>query len=1133
MPTRNGPYQNRARIEWSWTVGSINRATSSVTVTVKAYLRMASGASIAGNWPVSWSGSWGNSSNTQGISLSGGQRQQIRRSSFTVSLTDSSQTRNVAIRVNHFHGSTQNTLTISIGARYARTPTNLLVSRQSDSRINLSWSNTGTYARVGVQMQADTGSGFSLGGSASASGNATSYASTGRIPNRRYRYRVRGHTSGGASPWTSWSTIVYTTPATPSAPRVARSGNSIRVSLGSSTSLFGTHFDVQDAATGSIVGSNIPRGSFPWTHTNPNPEVRHRYRIRARRSQYSTGGTILTSSYSAYSPWVELQSPPNAPTNLAPNGIAVAAGEDAVLSWSHNPVDSSDQSAFELRWRIGSLGTWTTVTGSTASQYTTMFDEPGGYQWQVRTRGVHPDWSPWSATATLTAIDVPSVAITQPSGETWGLPTMTVEWEYAQLEDLPQSAWRVHLIHVDPDGEAVLEERNGSGPASSVALATRLERDGDYIVRVWGQASGIWSEPDEVSFRVVFIPPSPPVVEGVWDEETGSVGLTVMDGRGPEIDDIVNVFPNPRFRTEGDGLNISRVNGHQNPGARYGTTTDVPGFSPQGSALLYPRARVEVEWSDSGYAAEFWSVGSIDSLQTRITYGPMLEQFADVLGLSSMVGETVTIEWQWVRPTVGTTRSVQPPMHRQGLTTIPYESRGRSSVIAEPTAGNVYTEWITFVVTPLESGFDTRNVSVVANGTSPDHRIQVSNVKMYLGEYDQTIEWFDGDSEATGDDPIYWYGEPGESVSVEATPSPKHFEALAPARSIMSDDGAVVEAVVGGLSLVDLDLDLDISPGDAHTVLVGARLLDTPGEDEFMAIVPQIGDDGYDNISTVTSTEWTQFRWNVIADEFGTDNARFMVSAPTEGLNRIEFRHLAIVAEADYEGPFFDGSTGAVEIDGSSMVSQWDGDADDSTSYLTMGEATVRVEIDRSIDDGETWERVFDGDYDDELHVSDFESLSNGTTLYRATGYSLNGEPADAIVEVVSDSTALWLGGGEGFDATARLPLDPDVNVSRSRQRQLEQYEGRALGVAYSSANLQREVTFTGTVPDADIGIPSATRTELDDVSLNPWPVHLYRDPAGNRVYGICGPLDMARIGTDADGNTFWSYSGSLEETEK
>lgn len=1092
-----------------------------MTVNVTAYLRMQSGASIAGNWPVSWSGSWGNSSNTQGISLSGGQRQQIRSSSFTVSLTDSTQTRNVAISVNHFHGTTSNTLSISIGARYARTPTNLLVNRVSDSRIDLSWGRVGTYTSVNVQVQADSGSGFSTIGTYTASGNANSYASTGRIANRRYRFRVRGRTSGGASPWTSWSTIVYTTPATPSAPSAARSGNNIRVSLGGTTSLFGTHFDVQDDATGTIVGSAIPRGSFPWTHSNPNQTVRHRYRIRARRAQYSTGGTVLTSGYSSWSSWVELQSPPSAPTGLSPNGGSVELDAAVTLRWSHNPVDSSDQSQYELRHRLGSTGSWTTLTGTTASTRSVTFEEPGLHQWQVRTRGAHPDWSPWSATANLTAVTAPSVGLVTPDGESWMLPTMQVEWEFTQDDGLPQQGWRVELFNTDTDdAESLVESREGSTSASSVTLNTRLVRDGHYRVQVSVQSNGVWSEPVDQAFQVTFIPPSPPVIGGEWDEETGSVGLTVVDGRGPEIDDIVNVFPNPRFRTS-DGLTPDRVNGHPNPGASYGTS----GFTTSGALHVLDTA--EVDWSNSGWAATFNPASAFGSI-AHIVYGSTLDELADVLGLATVVGETFTIVFQW--RVLGDAPAMLAPTHT-GTGAGGYVDRSRGSGIT-PVLGQVYTDWITFTVAPLESGYETRRASLQIQGmAAPAATVQVSNVAMYQGGYDPSFEWFDGDSlPAQPGNEVSWSGPAGESVSVEGVPVPKHFAPFTGwgSRTVISDNGAILE-VGNGWTFGSAGLDPDMfEEGEAYTIITEARLLS--GEAQLVA---SVRGSNLPPSPTPLTPEWQEVRFAGVAGSSGDATASGLAVTMASSETRVEFHHLAIIPTENYPGPYFDGDTETAVIEGSSLTGVWDGEPDDSPSRLTMSEATVSVDIHRSIDDGETWEHVFGGDYDDELHVSDFESLSNGTTLYRATGYSLNGEPADAITEVVSDSTALWLGASETFDAVARLPLDPDVTINRTRLRQMEQYEGRALGVAYSSANQTREVTFSGTVPDTDIGIPSATRTELDDVSLNAWPVHLYRDPAGNRVYGICGPLDMARIGTEASGNTFWSYSGSLQETEK
>src|SRR5690606_12604831 len=92
-------------------------------------------------------------------------------------------------------------------------------------------------------------------------------------------------------------------------------------------------------------------------------------------------------------------------------------------------------------------GAWTTVSGTT-DQSRSITMPLGVTEWQVRTKGVHPDWGPWSAVATFTVIDLPVVTVTQPD-TLLDRPTIIVEWGYEQAQSRPQSSWELELVHND------------------------------------------------------------------------------------------------------------------------------------------------------------------------------------------------------------------------------------------------------------------------------------------------------------------------------------------------------------------------------------------------------------------------------------------------------------------------------------------------------------------------------------------------------------------------------------------------------------------------------------------------------------------------------------------------------------
>ena len=385
-------------------------------------------------------------------------------------------------------------------------PSGLTATRVSDSQISLAWSGSGS--STVVQRRVDGGSWTEVGRPGSS---PTSWTNTGTQANRKYDYRVANVGGAGQSGWSNTATV-YTTPAPVGSVSAVRDGMDILVTA-SSLPPHATAYDVYDSAT--LVGSDVT--SWPWRHAAPNPAVTHTYRVVSKRD-------ALVSAQSAPSNTVQLQTPPNAPSGLAPNGGLAASDGDVRFTWTHNPVDTSAQTVYELRYRVGAAA-WTTVSGTTAS----FRDVPLGvatYDWQVRTKGDHPDWSDWSAVATVTLVNRPGAAVLTP-GASFDQPVLPVSWSYLQLQGRPQSGWRVELLD---STSTRLEHREGSGAQSSLTLAHRLEHGHEYTVLVWVATGTVWSAPAAQTFTVTFDPPSPPILTGEWDEGAGAHNISIQVG---------------------------------------------------------------------------------------------------------------------------------------------------------------------------------------------------------------------------------------------------------------------------------------------------------------------------------------------------------------------------------------------------------------------------------------------------------------------------------------------------------------------------------------------------------------------------------------------------------------------------
>jgi hypothetical protein len=396
--------------------------------------------------------------------------------------------------------------TVRITRALPNAPTGLTITRVSDSQQTLNWTRASTYTSVVVQRSTDDGAWQQVG---VASGNAYTFTDKSTSGNHKYEYRVAGVAASGQSGWSGQATV-YTSPSIPSGIKATRDGDNIVVSA-SSVAPYATGFDVQDGAT--VIASAV---SLPYTHVAPDPAVPHTYTVRAVR----TSPDAVASGWSAASNTVQLISPPNAPAALVPNGAVWASDTDVTFSWAHNPVDSSAQSAFELQWRLDA-GSWTTVAGTTV-QSATVTIEVGSVDWQVRTKGAHPDFSPWSPVASFTVIDRPGVAVIQPA-DSWDASILVVGWTWFQAQGRPQSGWRFELLDA---GNSVIESRNGSGATAYVEATTRLH-EGTYTARIQAATGEVWSVWAVETFTVTFTPPGQPVISGVWDEEQGGVQLAV------------------------------------------------------------------------------------------------------------------------------------------------------------------------------------------------------------------------------------------------------------------------------------------------------------------------------------------------------------------------------------------------------------------------------------------------------------------------------------------------------------------------------------------------------------------------------------------------------------------------------
>ena len=503
-------------------VSDVNATTGEVTVYSKVYVKCTSsseGVLSTGTWRAYVDGTLEGSGSAAGTGYNTyGREVGFGSATVTASYTGTS-TLNVAGNLDVIAGATQS---VTIPIRPPQLPsaaTAASATYVSDSQTNVAWTrpadasaasniwsqteierwrqSTGVWARVAL-----------------LTGTPTSWSDTTTSADDRYQYRVRGVNVTGGGGWETTG-YVSTTPATPTGVTAAKSGSDIVVSW-TDQSRAETGFEVQDETT--TVGTPT---SSPFTDVAPSNLVTHRYRVRA------VADGPRYSAWSTYSNTVALSAAPAAPSDLYPNGQAISLDDDLVLSWRHNPVDTTAQTAFEVQHREVGAGTWTTVSGTTADSLTvTAYTGEADVEWQVRTKGGHVDWSPWSALATFTVTATPTVTLTAPDA-TIDVPYVSAAWTFAHAGGSAQSAWEAQVVR----SGTVIDSGAGTGTTATWTSDNVLD-EGDTIttrVRV-RETNGLWSEWDEVESAVSFPQPAESTVSAAWIDGEGYVLVTATAG---------------------------------------------------------------------------------------------------------------------------------------------------------------------------------------------------------------------------------------------------------------------------------------------------------------------------------------------------------------------------------------------------------------------------------------------------------------------------------------------------------------------------------------------------------------------------------------------------------------------------
>lgn len=535
-----------------YTIQSVNTATRTYTVRVRALIENRSSPTYTYDRP--WSiNPWGASGN---FDINGAQTITVYDGTTTLQLNASgdafSSTQTFTMGATGTSGlggptSVSETLVLPAIKVLPNAPTNLTATRVSDTAIRLNWNQTspsnGAVANHVIQRRLNqpAGVGAEVGWDSGTVISPSTTAVVSAEPNQQWQYRVWARNAQGQRV-SNVSNLVYTTPAAPSSVAASKLANQdIKITFVENVAHDYYNHEVWHGTVAAgvttwdaAVMATLPAGTLEYTHTAPDPTKVHVYRLRAK----------IGDLYSGYVPSNEVQLlvAPNKPTVAA-----LAAFADKALAftfgWTHNPQDTTPQSAYEFAYSTNGGTTWTSSgkvasTASTRVLAANTFAANAAVQMRVRTWGQATTGgsdgtgaSPWSDVKTVTFKTRPTTAITSPAnGATLNGATVTVNLNFAQTEGASFVKAELRLSQTT-GGTVVLEDLETTN-LTGTRFVTQVDNATSYTIRARVlDSNGIWSDYVTNSFSVTYLPPVLPVVNVMYLEETGwgQLDLTTPD----------------------------------------------------------------------------------------------------------------------------------------------------------------------------------------------------------------------------------------------------------------------------------------------------------------------------------------------------------------------------------------------------------------------------------------------------------------------------------------------------------------------------------------------------------------------------------------------------------------------------
>lgn len=408
-------------------------------------------------------------------------------------------------------------------------PSSFTHVRNSDTHNTVSWSSNSTtaapYASVLLERSTNGGAWLQI---ANLPGTVTSYADTTTSENNSYRYRARALNSTGASGYSAISAATHNTPATPGTPKASLISISSAALSWPDEPTSANQWEIERTVNGGASAPIPPLSGINYIDGSV-PAGTVAYRVRA----VNTRGTVLKSAWSPFSNSITAIAPPAAPT-LTPMASIIDSRQPTVRAvWTHNSVDGSAQSAYELEID-GDV-----YTGETEKYFNVDTDTLGiGLkQWRVRTKGLHESWSPWSAYSSFAVYTPPQVAFTSPTidGEDVTDFPLVIAWNYTDTGGT-QASFALAIVDVETGRVLYSKSEQNADKSLTLGIADLVPPDDkEYKIELTVRSSTSLYAAGARYFTTRYNKPAEPLVYAETEDDKASSLITVYAGIGEEL----------------------------------------------------------------------------------------------------------------------------------------------------------------------------------------------------------------------------------------------------------------------------------------------------------------------------------------------------------------------------------------------------------------------------------------------------------------------------------------------------------------------------------------------------------------------------------------------------------------------